>query len=818
MSHPERTPGAGPFPTRRSHEDRWAELARAIAARRETVTEQGPPPGERPRTPGELTVIGSGIEAVGFTTYDEALIREADQVFYCVADPATSVWIKTERPDAYDLYVLYHDTKIRYLTYMQMTEAMLHYVREGQRVAAVFYGHPGIFVLSTHRAVAIARREGHRAVLRPAVSALDTLCADLGVDPSQPGMQTFEATDMLIRRRRIDPGLHLVLWQVGLIGELGYQRGGYVNSDLAVLLDYLEETYGPEHTVVNYTGARYPGAKPVNDRHTLASLRSPAAQRTVTGVSTWYVPPAVATPTDPEMLKRLGLLKPGQTVKAPSGPLREIDHYGPRELRAFDDFRDFHVPAAYHWQEDTPAARFLLALREDGNLRQRYAADPSAAVRDWEAPPPRGAAGLSGREQALLARRDGGAMQVAAKGLRAQPDPNAEKVLRHVLTKKTEARSLLRAVRRPVPEGKKAALAEWQHRHDHPEVDWSRMRSELDAVLAGALYPWSGLYLAPQHKIDLYILGRSTDPPSHRVYLNGKALNNVRYSNGMLKWEADGGNAWGGQLATDVSKFWTRRVIGKLWPADQTSGQAHSLGLVEHRLSRGLTLPMLAGTYRTYHGSRHLMVTVSPVPDQISGGLRMGVEIDGQPTQGDVAIGGSSFTVDEVTVPFRTEVPNTGVPPHLQGGYRLRIAGDGHAICADVQITADSIEWGNGNSQKLDTEDGLRISWTKGPEEVPHAQTTLVLDPITLRPMLFGTGTTANASPLALVGMVPVPPEDTAPLVAGPQHGIPDWAWKHLATLAAETSRKGGLFLYHSWEKAATNTRTLRRALWEAGL
>ena len=116
-------------------------------------------------------MIGSGIEAVGFTAADEMLIRDADEVFFCVADPATSVWIKARRPDAYDLYVLYDDSKLRYLTYMQMTEAMLHYVRQGRRVVAIFYGHPGIFVLSTHRAVIIARREGHRAIMRAAVSA-----------------------------------------------------------------------------------------------------------------------------------------------------------------------------------------------------------------------------------------------------------------------------------------------------------------------------------------------------------------------------------------------------------------------------------------------------------------------------------------------------------------------------------------------------------------------------------------------------------------------------------------------------------------------
>ena len=213
----------GGFPDRDSHTRRWHALAAAIAAGAADCAGTAR---------GELTVIGSGIEACGFTTADETLIREADEVLFCVADPATCVWIKALRPDAYDLYVLYDDGKPRYMTYMQMSEAMLHFTRLGRRVVAIFYGHPGVFVLSTHSAIAIARREGHRAVMRAAVSALDTLCADLGIDPSQPGLQTFEATDMLIRARPLDTCVHVVLWQVGLIGELGYRRKGFLNEEI----------------------------------------------------------------------------------------------------------------------------------------------------------------------------------------------------------------------------------------------------------------------------------------------------------------------------------------------------------------------------------------------------------------------------------------------------------------------------------------------------------------------------------------------------------------------------------------------------------
>src|SRR5262249_51181217 len=92
------------YPSRRGHEAAWEELARNIAAARDDAS--GLPVGSAqppsvlnspPCQQGELIVLGSGIETVGFTSADERLIQSADKVFYCVADPATVVWLKALR-------------------------------------------------------------------------------------------------------------------------------------------------------------------------------------------------------------------------------------------------------------------------------------------------------------------------------------------------------------------------------------------------------------------------------------------------------------------------------------------------------------------------------------------------------------------------------------------------------------------------------------------------------------------------------------------------------------------------------------------------
>ena len=77
--------------------ERWAGLSADIAA--------GIPRNERSR--GTLRVIGSGLAHADLTLNDEAAIRDADHVFYCLYDRVTQVWIDKLRPDALDLRILW---------------------------------------------------------------------------------------------------------------------------------------------------------------------------------------------------------------------------------------------------------------------------------------------------------------------------------------------------------------------------------------------------------------------------------------------------------------------------------------------------------------------------------------------------------------------------------------------------------------------------------------------------------------------------------------------------------------------------------------
>jgi precorrin-6B methylase 1 len=217
------------------------------------ASEEPPATGTRP---GSLIVVGTGIEAIGQVTLAaEGAIRTADVVIYSVSDLITAEWILSVNPAAKSLYPLYTPGGDRYTTYLQMVEQILAEVHGGRRVCAVFYGHPGIAVTSSHLAIKQARAEGYPARMLPGISALDCLISDLGIDPADAGFQSYDATGLIRQPERINPHCPLVVWQVAVTAEPTYTPGSYNREGYLALVDSLTAIYGPEHNVTLYEAA-----------------------------------------------------------------------------------------------------------------------------------------------------------------------------------------------------------------------------------------------------------------------------------------------------------------------------------------------------------------------------------------------------------------------------------------------------------------------------------------------------------------------------------------------------------------------------------
>lgn len=251
---------------------------------------------------GSLTIFGTGIAAIGQITLEaQGYIAKAEKLLYLVADPLTTRWILENNSEAEDLYSFYAPDRDRLTTYYMMTERILGYVRSGLNVCVAFYGHPAVFVFPSHEAILRARHEGYEARMLAAVSAEDCLFADLGIDPGRAGCQSFEATDFLVHRRLFDPSCGLVLWQVGIVGQI--YNATTSSEKVSVLIEVLGRTYGLAHNVIVYEANHYPVCDPKIQKVVLQDL----ASTELSAISTLYVPPVKLPVVDIEMASRLGI-------------------------------------------------------------------------------------------------------------------------------------------------------------------------------------------------------------------------------------------------------------------------------------------------------------------------------------------------------------------------------------------------------------------------------------------------------------------------------------------------------------------------------
>ncbi len=250
---------------------------------------------------GSLTIVGLGIKFIGhMTTETKGWLDYADKILYAAGDTIYIKWIQENYPEA-EPFVYYYKDRPRIDAYNKWVEQMLEPMREGKKVCAIFYGHPGVFVYASREAIRLSRERGYEAHMLPGISADACLYADLVVDPAEFGCQHYNATDFLLKKRKWDTRSSLILWQISLIGEDGYEKGKCNYHGIKVLSDYLTEYYGPDHEVIIYQAAQFSIVEPIINKLTIKKI----PEEKITILSTLYIPPKEKAETDPEMLKLL---------------------------------------------------------------------------------------------------------------------------------------------------------------------------------------------------------------------------------------------------------------------------------------------------------------------------------------------------------------------------------------------------------------------------------------------------------------------------------------------------------------------------------
>jgi uroporphyrin-III C-methyltransferase len=258
---------------------------------------------ERIKGQGSLTVVGTGISISGqMTLLTESVLKNADIVLAVVTQSAL-INLKKLNSNTQCLRDLYDVNTSRLVTYQQMQQRIVDEVVSGKRVVAAFYGHPGVFVNPSHRAINELRNLGYSAQMLPGISAEDCLVADLGLDPSRHGCQSYEATQFLFRRYTIDPYMLQIIWQIGSIAEFNHPKNKTDHPGLAVLRDQLLKVYPAKHKVIIYEAATIPLVAPRIDEIPLDELGDIVPK----AISTLVVPALGLPEFNTETMAKFGL-------------------------------------------------------------------------------------------------------------------------------------------------------------------------------------------------------------------------------------------------------------------------------------------------------------------------------------------------------------------------------------------------------------------------------------------------------------------------------------------------------------------------------
>jgi uncharacterized protein YabN with tetrapyrrole methylase and pyrophosphatase domain len=251
---------------------------------------------------GTLACVGLGMTlGAHITPITEEHIRTSDVCFVAASDALVELWVSEMHDDVRSLQEYYSSDQSRQQTYKNMIEAVLTELRTGKRVVGIFYGHPGVFAYVPHQLVKQARTEGFSAIMEPGISAEDCLIADLGIDPGRFGCQQYEASQYLFYHRVIDPSAYLILWQIGVVGDLNYGIEVTSGEYRRLLLELLYTQYSKEHPIILYEAATVPIQKHRAEEIPLHRL----IEADLKDYTTLVIPPAHAMKKNLELIERI---------------------------------------------------------------------------------------------------------------------------------------------------------------------------------------------------------------------------------------------------------------------------------------------------------------------------------------------------------------------------------------------------------------------------------------------------------------------------------------------------------------------------------
>ncbi|WP_372909694.1 SAM-dependent methyltransferase [Salinigranum sp.] len=213
--------------------------------------------------PVDVYVVGTGMVGYAQLTREvESAFAESEAVYLLDTTGPTNKYIEEEfGADVYNLGELYEEGTDRRETYDRMADVVLSAAEEAQGpVTFALYGHPMIFVNPSRQVVDRGTDRGLKVDVLPGISSLDAVFCDAGFDPAENGLQTFEATDLLVREWELNPEVPAMIWQVSVVETTRHTERESRPGRFTRFREYLERFYPADHTAHLLQTAIFPVA------------------------------------------------------------------------------------------------------------------------------------------------------------------------------------------------------------------------------------------------------------------------------------------------------------------------------------------------------------------------------------------------------------------------------------------------------------------------------------------------------------------------------------------------------------------------------
>jgi hypothetical protein len=263
----------------------------------------------------DLWIAGLGIQTVTQVTREvEQAIRDSREVLFLDTGVATRPYLESLCPRVTSLFEQsYAEERSRAGAYEHMAARVVDAALDHPPVTFAIHGHPLVAAQAPFLVMELAEALELRVSVLPGISAFDTLMADLRMDPVVGGIQMYEATDLLLRRRPLQADVPAIVWQIGPVETCLHSMRISRPARFARLVAHLRQYYPKGHEVVAVYSSPHPLLPPAMLRFAIDDMGEHAHE--IHAGFTLYVPPAGSRPIhDHELLSKLYSLEHLRTI------------------------------------------------------------------------------------------------------------------------------------------------------------------------------------------------------------------------------------------------------------------------------------------------------------------------------------------------------------------------------------------------------------------------------------------------------------------------------------------------------------------------